>query len=780
MSVSDQSEPDIVAKVRALTARAQALGSEADSFDSIDFVRRVREALAANDWGAARSLVDSAEAELGALELNSSSTEARPAARAPLAVLRDRASQALGVIRRHPFAFDLVVIAALGLVEAAILVLIQIQSVLAFSVYSLSISVYNQVLFSASHSPWMLYYTANLPGGNNGQFLSVHFSPFLFAIAPIYYLAPGIPTVLAVKQVALALGALPAYALARAKLSSRKLAWLVAIVYLTTPLITGIDWVSFDPESFLPLTMLCAFYFFEVGRLRWFLVSCVAALSIIESAAPMLGLFAAVALVLTFVPYSRRADVVERRMRKFASWALIASVASLAVSLIVVTKVFASPGGGAFGSAFTQDFSVLGATSIPEIPFQIIFHPGHALAAISYEGSTKLIYILLLFGCLGFLPLFAPLRYLMPVAAWVGLALVSNSQIYFALSNHDLGYPVPFLIAGMITGIPRLLKFGPWLASKLSPLKRLAKPWRSSWSPYAVASVLVVGLVVTVSVSSPWLSTPVGAIPGKPAGIAVPEANDTDLSRVLSYLPASASVLTTGKIFPAVSNRRAAFLEPGPGANSFLENWSNYNATSGGGLALQRVTSWYLNMSRYVLLDYALDEEGAITVLYYGNNLTGYGVKAADGGAVLYERGWTEAPALWIPEAFALSARQNTTNSSTYTTTRVSGVAIGVYVASFVWNANLSGVAGTLKVKVNEIPSSVAVSVRWASALQTHYNIAVKTQGKSQTLADEETSLSGSVQFQVAYAGAISLSITDVTGTGSHLLTSIDLTQVMP
>ena len=66
-------------------------------------------------------------------------------------------------------------------------------------------------------------------------FLAQHFSPGLAALAPLYWIAPSVDTLLVVQTLALALGAIPIYLLAARHLADERIALLLALAYLAFP-----------------------------------------------------------------------------------------------------------------------------------------------------------------------------------------------------------------------------------------------------------------------------------------------------------------------------------------------------------------------------------------------------------------------------------------------------------------------------------------------------------------------------------------------------------------
>ena len=80
--------------------------------------------------------------------------------------------------------------------------------------YGWDLGLYSQAFYSAIHGK--LFYT-NLAGGS---FLAEHFSPFMFAILPFFYLYPSPYTLLVLQSVFISFAAVPLYYLSL-KLFSR-------------------------------------------------------------------------------------------------------------------------------------------------------------------------------------------------------------------------------------------------------------------------------------------------------------------------------------------------------------------------------------------------------------------------------------------------------------------------------------------------------------------------------------------------------------------------------
>ncbi len=101
--------------------------------------------------------------------------------------------------------------------------------------------------------------------------LGDHFSAILYLIAPLYWIAPTPKTLLLVQTVALALGAIPVYALARLEKLAAPVALLFSGVYLCYPAMQWSNTYEFHPETFATPLLLFAFYFLNKDQLKPYL-----------------------------------------------------------------------------------------------------------------------------------------------------------------------------------------------------------------------------------------------------------------------------------------------------------------------------------------------------------------------------------------------------------------------------------------------------------------------------------------------------------------------------
>jgi uncharacterized membrane protein len=372
-----------------------------------------------------------------------------PSARpAPLAarLLRGRFTIPGWVPRPSP---TVVAIILAALIESVILTWVQTQNYLGFHTRQGDLGNYNQAFWTTIHGEGFFAYTTNIPGGSDGTLWSVHFSPTFILVVPFYAIAASPVTLIFLKQIALALGAVPVYGIAKVYFPRNFVPVLFAALYLLSPFTLAGDWNNFDPESFIPLTVLVALYFFTVGRFWPFIFSLLLALGTIESVPPLLILFAFGGLIGSFLAQSRSPYWTSRQQRRPLLIALLVSAAWFGIAYEVLQKL---GHGGGFSTSYGSRFKTLGATSLEDVPFRAITHPGVAGAALHFDGSMKLVFVGVILLATGGLCILGGIRYGLPVVGFLSLALLSSSPPFYVFGSQYTSMILPFLFVGTIEG----------------------------------------------------------------------------------------------------------------------------------------------------------------------------------------------------------------------------------------------------------------------------------------------------------------------------------------
>ena len=98
--------------------------------------------------------------------------------------------------------------------------------------------------------------------------LGNHFSPLLYALAPLYWMCHDVLGLLFFQVAVLMAGAFPLYKLARARLKEPYLAWAVTVAYLANPQLQRMAVADFEPGLMATPLLLWALWIHQRGG-RW-------------------------------------------------------------------------------------------------------------------------------------------------------------------------------------------------------------------------------------------------------------------------------------------------------------------------------------------------------------------------------------------------------------------------------------------------------------------------------------------------------------------------------
>jgi uncharacterized membrane protein len=107
--------------------------------------------------------------------------------------------------------------------------------------------------------------------------LAAHFDPILAAFAPLWLVWPSPTMLLTAQSIAVALGALPVFWLARKHLASERAAVGFALAYLLYPAVQWLTLNEFHPVALATPLLLFAFWYLDEDRLVAFAVFAIAA-----------------------------------------------------------------------------------------------------------------------------------------------------------------------------------------------------------------------------------------------------------------------------------------------------------------------------------------------------------------------------------------------------------------------------------------------------------------------------------------------------------------------
>jgi uncharacterized membrane protein len=267
--------------------------------------------------------------------------------------------------------------------------------------------------------------------------LGSHVDPILVAFAPLWWAWPSPSMLLAAQAVAVALGALPVFWLARKHLGSERAALGFALAYLLYPAVEWLTLNEFHPVALACPLLLYAFWYLDEDRLAPFASFAVLA-ALTKEEIPLV-----IAGMGIWYALSRR--------RYRAGGAIAVFGAALALVFVEVVLPHFGTGGS---SDFYARYAAVGGS--PRGVVETLFtHPGRLLTiAFDREG---LAYVAELVLPLALLFVAAPAA-LVAAIPELGLNLLSATSTQTSIQQHYTAGLIPPLVAASVLGAARLAR----------------------------------------------------------------------------------------------------------------------------------------------------------------------------------------------------------------------------------------------------------------------------------------------------------------------------------
>ncbi len=487
--------------------------------------------------------------------------------------------------------------------------------ILALSAFAWDLGIYNQAMYTTV-TYGRFFAISGLPGNPNATLFGGHFSPILFLLLPVYALLPSPFTLVVVQSWAIAFAAVPVYRLGQRLLPSDMLAFALALVFLLDPATQGVNWFDFHAEAFLLLTLPAMLYFYERGRWKWFLVFVVLSLATIEIAAVLVAVFAIAALAAEFLRSKPRRVFWSGRPTWVLAGVLI-TAGAWALMAEAVIRAF-NPQASLYVAGYGY-WDILGATSVTSVPVQVLLHPDRAWAALTFDGTWKLWYLIVLFAPVQLLTWRSP-RAILCCLPWLAASLFSNWQPYYLVGNQYPSFVLPFLFYGAIVGLARPWSPRPLVRRVLRKPVAASRPHLETGQYPRVLVGITLVLLIVVSPIGPWA---IGS--GTTGRAPVLGPHELAVLRLFDLVPADAAVLTQNNLYPLLSSRlNVHFVPVGVG----FPPGTSFNAT---------MDAW-VSTSDYILIDPQSSFVEAALLLTWPNVTARFSLLAAADGALLLSK----------------------------------------------------------------------------------------------------------------------------------------------
>ena len=537
--------------------------------------------------------------------------------------------------------------ALVALAAAAIFALSMIRSADYFTA-AYDLGAYQQILWTGAHGGTFfdapdseLVFVPNI--------FWIHPAPLLVLLAPLYAAAPKPATLFLLQSLAIALAAIPLYAISKHIGVPGRWALVPSLLLIVwVPTLSGALF-DFHLESFLPVGLLTAFALWQRQRYLWGLVAAVFVFSTLE-VGPVYVVFLAIYFLLPSGTGPTGSSGSKAGASRQSTTSRISTFVRGYGRFLVQREALWSAGllAGSVGAFLLLRawqsgalLASLGHPVPPGVPGAPVAYTGWtggslglSISALGQGFSDRLEYWLVAYALVGFLPFLAPRALLLTIPSWL-LSFLYYEPSTFATfgTQHGLLNVFPVFVGvalGMVRLVPALRPLEPSVpTARYGPpvLPSRAKPW------VVGALVLLVATNMALSPANPWPQEPTNGNGGYSISYSIPPGG-AELQQLAGLVSPDADVLASDNLFPLVANDPSAYtLLWYPANPPFLPFNSSHLPT-------------------YVLL--AQNEVGdspdwLVHSLYDGSTyrLRGVAWSTPVGTGLLFERSWTGPTATW-------------------------------------------------------------------------------------------------------------------------------------
>ncbi|MCP8320433.1 MAG: DUF2079 domain-containing protein [archaeon] len=453
----------------------------------------------------------------------------------------------------------------------------------AFLSSGFDLGIFNQAFWTTLFDGKLFYETGDLSFNPSGSFFGTHFSPILLLLLPFYTIYPSVETLLVIQSAVLALGAVPLYWMARDKLG-KHIAPLISLLYLCYPPLHHLNFNDFHLQAFLPTLFLFTIYYLERKCWLKYFAFLTLSMATIEFT-PIIVIFVGL--------YGFKQYKMAKQELKYIIITIIVGVSWLFLALMA--KEYFNPYTSPIPSTFNH----------------VLSNPINAIHTLFKDLGSKVLYMMLFFAPVAFLPFLSP-KPLMMTIPWMCVSFISTYGLYYSIYYQHTGFVIPFIFMALVMALRRL-------TSSLSP-NQSKKVLKSIMIAPFLCTILF-GLSLLISPGTPWNYQ-----------LPVPNERTVLLHEVLALVPPNASILTQNDIFPHVSDRAEAYM--------YIPQHNNVS-----------VDYIFIDLnSEWSRLGYkGIWEEAPTSVALKALRSGEYGIRASAKGILLLKKGYNIEPVFFIP-----------------------------------------------------------------------------------------------------------------------------------
>ncbi len=315
------------------------------------------------------------------------------------------------------------------------------QAVLRYEVFqatAFDLGNMDQVLWNTIHGRLFQFTNQAIDWYGPPTRLAVHFEPIILPLSLLYAFHADPRILLVFQTLVLASGALPVFLLTRYFLPEWPLLGaLMAVAYLLSPALLGVNIFDFHPVALATPLLLYAVLALTYRRYGWFIIACILAAACKEDVplnVAMLGILV----------------VWKYKLPRLGTLLIIGGILWSALAFLVIIPHFYP---GAQHNNFWYRYEQLGSSPGAAI-INIVIHPW--LLFTTFITLDRLYYLAGLVRSTGFLPLLAP-EWLIPALPTLAVNLLStDATTYSGVYQYNAAI-IPFIMIAAIHGTRRLI-----------------------------------------------------------------------------------------------------------------------------------------------------------------------------------------------------------------------------------------------------------------------------------------------------------------------------------
>jgi uncharacterized membrane protein len=277
-----------------------------------------------------------------------------------------------------------------------------------------------------------------------GSHFAVHTSPIFYLLLPLYALHPGTEIIVILESIALAMGALPLFLIARERFSE-KTSLAIAALYLLYHPLHGVNYDQTNEMCFAVAPLLFALHYFLKRRFLPFWISMAIFLSVKEDTAFVAIFWGIYGLGLFFME-KRRSPLLAASSAAMIGLGML----YLYVALYIILPCYHRDH---VVINFYNRYSHLG-TTMHGVLWTIITRPLYILSFLAEK--ERVLYFLELFLPLAFVPLFSPGLLFMTIPSFAINLLSTSPQMYNTGGRYS-AYIIPFIFCSALLALEKIL-----------------------------------------------------------------------------------------------------------------------------------------------------------------------------------------------------------------------------------------------------------------------------------------------------------------------------------